>query len=271
MKKIGFADRYYTLWEYEAFIVPLFRDGMGIGSRFEEHYTYIKNISMDREVVEKQYPGIEINPELRGKKTYTTTKESYAPGYLYFGKYSGSFVSEIWERDPDYLKWLAGNTKNESLKQSIEALPGYAAPDKIEFASIETPRVGKRYPVVFLSNPKPDNEAGWVSFAWSKSSSISFFAVVFDEYKDVSGRYPYRMPNINGRFVKINGKKVTIQVEEILGTVSQRLKYTNIQGAELWMKSQGEAVFSLDSDDTDTEILLPSVVDFHIVKTSILK
>lgn len=52
--KVGFAEKYYTLWsvtEHENVTT----------------YSFVKNISMSRENVERQYPGVDFDENLRGK------------------------------------------------------------------------------------------------------------------------------------------------------------------------------------------------------------
>ena len=50
---IGFANKYYTLWQISEETKPL---GNG-RSMVVTHYTYVKNISFDKETALAKYPG----------------------------------------------------------------------------------------------------------------------------------------------------------------------------------------------------------------------
>lgn len=52
--KVGFAEKYYTLWSVT--------EHENVTS-----YSFVKNISMSRENVERQYPGVDFDENLRGK------------------------------------------------------------------------------------------------------------------------------------------------------------------------------------------------------------
>ena len=60
---IGFANKYYTLWQIS-------EDKQNLGNgRFSivTHHTYIKNISFDRQTAIEKYPDAIIDETLKGK------------------------------------------------------------------------------------------------------------------------------------------------------------------------------------------------------------
>ena len=59
---IGFANKFYTLWQISEETKPL-----GNGRSYViTHYTYVKNISFDKETALAKYPGATLNENLRG-------------------------------------------------------------------------------------------------------------------------------------------------------------------------------------------------------------
>ena len=73
MKVIGFAGKYYTLWEVTSSTTD-FCNGKHC---IIKSYTYLQNISFDKEKVFAMYPNIEIDEELRGRtKSFKSYKET---------------------------------------------------------------------------------------------------------------------------------------------------------------------------------------------------
>lgn len=237
MKKIiGFAHKFYTLWNYEG--VEQFRtDAYG-----NHHYThtlhkfhYIKNISMDLNVVLEAYPGVQIDEGLRGKSG-SFEREDYPklpPSYFWHGKYSGRTVDDVIETDFSYCLWAAENMG--SVREYIKAHPKYIAHfeairqehERI-IASVPHIKAGDVVELEFTSN-------GFNAY-WSDGGKISYkdsedvdglydrchadaqygdlsVRVHFDGgMKKVSGMYPYIMPVVNGKAQKTRGKKITVTV-----------------------------------------------------------
>lgn len=115
---IGFANTFYTLWQYHQKDITN-NNGLKIGEQFSA--TYIKNISIDLEEVNKLYPNIEIDYDLKGKSFKRTTylKKDLDPSYFNFGKYTGTLISEC--SDISYLIWIYSKLPIES-KQIAETI-----------------------------------------------------------------------------------------------------------------------------------------------------
>lgn len=108
--KIGFANKYYTLWRLSERLV----DTPCGGSEVVKEYTYVKNISMDEETAKSKYPNIEYDETLKGKTGSFTIYEKpkqqkvgYAPNVYHFGKYKGESFEEAG--DVSYAVWYWEN------------------------------------------------------------------------------------------------------------------------------------------------------------------
>ena len=63
MEAIGFANKYYTLWQIDTYTRTI-----RVGQNEEvTRYAYIKNISFDRETAFAKYPNAKFIEDLRGK------------------------------------------------------------------------------------------------------------------------------------------------------------------------------------------------------------
>lgn len=104
--KIGFANKFYTLWQLTERLV----DTPCGGCEIIKEYTYVKNISMDEDTAKSKYPGVEYDEDLRGKTGSFTIygnkkgkKVEYAPNVYHFGKYEGKSFEEVG--DVEYAVW----------------------------------------------------------------------------------------------------------------------------------------------------------------------
>ena len=116
MKVIGFANKFYTLWDVTSKVVE---------SKYSKDTlvtnTYIKNISMDIDKVKELYPGVEIDESLRGHSCtfeYIKEQKEINTDKFSFGKYEGKLISEC--TDNSYLRWFFDNCDGER-KQNVEA------------------------------------------------------------------------------------------------------------------------------------------------------
>ena len=99
---IGFANKFYTLWQISEETKPL-----GNGRSYViTHYTYVKNISFDKETALAKYPGATLNENLRGM----TRSWDSAPKEVWdnvdtfrFGKYTYTKIAD--NTDTNYLEW----------------------------------------------------------------------------------------------------------------------------------------------------------------------
>jgi len=97
---IGFANKFYTLWNITEETRPL-----GNGCNYVvTHYTYIKNISFDKETALAKYPNATLDENLRGKtQSWNSEKEVWNNVDVFrFGKYK---YEKIDNTDLNYLSW----------------------------------------------------------------------------------------------------------------------------------------------------------------------
>ena len=118
MKFIGFANKFYTLWDVTSKVVE---------SKYSKHTivtnTYIKNISTDIDKVKELYPGVEIDGSLRGHSCtfeYIKERKEINTDKFNFGKYEGQLISEC--NDESYLIWFFDNCDVERKKNVEERL-----------------------------------------------------------------------------------------------------------------------------------------------------
>jgi len=168
MKKIiGFANKMFTLWNYDT--VKNYREVNGnhiLSSAYTKYY-YIKNISIDIETVKSLYPNVEIDMSLKGvgnfdrNDDYTDTDDFYTAtaDVMTFGKYNGQNITDI--NDLDYLLWLVDNDSNKYRVENIMKLQLVVEYNtKMEAEKVERLNnitknlfVSGKQNVLFISNP----------------------------------------------------------------------------------------------------------------------
>ena len=118
MKFIGFANKFYTLWDVTSKVVE---------SKYSKYTivtnTYIKNISTNIDKVKELYPGVEIDESLRGHSCtfeYIKERKEINTDKFNFGKYEGQLISEC--NDESYLIWFFDNCDVERKKNVEERL-----------------------------------------------------------------------------------------------------------------------------------------------------
>lgn len=133
MRKIGFTNKFYTLWEIteqETFSTSPYT-GKPYVSSVRTYYHFIQNLSFDFERAKTKAGITDYDPTLKGKKSwYTPYKYIPCPiedmgndTKIFFGKYSGKTLGEIFVSDRNYFDWLINNTNNPELGIIMNALP----------------------------------------------------------------------------------------------------------------------------------------------------
>lgn len=259
MEVIGFATQFYTLWECNE-RTEYRQDAYGNYHPIHTYatYTFVKNISKDIDKVKEMYPNAPIDMELRGASTvYRDAPIELPAEYFWFGKYNGSRIDEIMDKDFDYCMWVVDNGRGKAVDY-IKAHPKYAAhmaaidKERVDLLNgAELVKVGDVIEVECESNGYnsyySDNgkytylqsaiEGVWIDidhggFTSKTSSSempadtclvrghrngISLVMAGF-QYKQVNGLYPYMMPIVGGKPQKTRGKTITVTVTEIINT-----------------------------------------------------
>ena len=117
MLTIGFANKYYTLWDVssETITDAYGRKGVRVSA------TYFKNISMDESTARAKYPDASVDFGLRGHSSWTRTEWEPMPSDVFpCGKYRGESIADC--TDWDYLfyaldSWLLDNDESRSIAE----------------------------------------------------------------------------------------------------------------------------------------------------------
>lgn len=240
MKKIiGFATQFYTLWNYE--VQPVYiTDSYGNHhqSGVKHIYTYIKNISKDLQVVKKQYPNVSIDETLRGKTASFSSyqKIDLPEGYFWFGKYYGKKIDEVIETDFNYCLWASDKVAYiKTTTKYIQYFENKRKQEETLIQSVNLPKKGDKIKLLFTTNGYNPmwTDNGRINPIYTKEEEAQqhgfdscFVDVDFGEsvdmvvvcsgVKQIGGLYPYLMPIINGKAQRTRGKKIMVEVIEIL-------------------------------------------------------
>lgn len=112
---IGFANKFYTLWQIIEETKPL-----GNGHNYVvTHFNYIKNISFDKETALAKYPNATLDENLRGKTiSWKTEKEIWENVDTFrFGKYKYQNIEKT--NDINYTAWYWENVFDEEHKKFV--------------------------------------------------------------------------------------------------------------------------------------------------------
>ena len=217
MKVIGFANKFYTLWDVTSKVVE---------SKYSKDTlvtnTYIKNISMDIDKVKELYPGVEIDESLRGHSCtfeYTKKRKEINTDKFNFGKYEGNLISEC--NDKNYLRWFFDNSDGERKQNVEERLVelGFVIKDDIIFTQEE---ITKQEQIERMLSNKEELE-----ILFNRNLSIEFdssdkcYGVYRNEddilfkFNDVKLNYyngfEYGLPLVNGKAKRIKNKTIKIK------------------------------------------------------------
>lgn len=243
MKKvIGFANKFYTLWEYEA-VDQYTTDVYGnyYRSGVNHTYHYIKNISFDLAKVKDKYPGVDIDTSLCGTRSFTREEKIELPANVFwFGKYYGQPIDDIMESDFQYCLWCVENRSYSNNSVYIKSHPKYIAHfDAIELEKVRKIEEAEKVSVgdVITLSFQRNGYNGWFSdngrmeYIHSGEASMARYDRCFvDAYlndtmvtiecpcRPVSGMYPYLMPIINGKAQRTKNKSIEVTVTEVTKT-----------------------------------------------------
>ena len=130
MLTIGFANKYYTLWDVsEVYNTPVDK----FAYRERQDFTYIQNLSFDLDKAKQKIKGeFKIDLELKGNSTFSKISDiiSNVPDNIFkFGKYAGKDINDI--NDINYTKWYYDETFNPVAKELL-LKNGYKEKEDIE-------------------------------------------------------------------------------------------------------------------------------------------
>lgn len=218
---IGFANKFYTLWNITEETRPL-----GNGCNYVvTHYTYIKNISFDKETALAKYPNATLDENLRGK----TASWSSQPKEVWdnvncfrFGKYKYQVIDST---DVNYLEWywdqLPLGVHKDYVSSYLEGL-GYEirswgdghqylmSPEALENERLEEieknkvlAELAKNEPLNICIDHNPNYEGNC-----RIGDVIYHFQQVHENYYQ---GYDYYLPVLNGKQKRIKNKNLVIK------------------------------------------------------------
>lgn len=211
---IGFADRYYTLWQ----VSQEERERYGVRETVTVT-TFIKNISMSLEKTKHLYPGVKVDTSLHGHsgsfETVTHSKPVHTDTSVFaFGKYKGMKLTECG--DSEYILWYSENVDNEDCAMAARAElksrgwtehNGYMwSPE--ESVKMEGDRAycrNLKEGFTFTPEHNPD-ESGDM-----KLPGHDYIVIHFQHYKEMYyNGYVYSLPVTDGRARRVKGKTVIV-------------------------------------------------------------
>ena len=242
MKAIGFANKFYTLWEITEETRPL---GNG-RSYLITNFTYIKNISMSREATIAKYPDVSIDENLRGKtRSWSSEKIIYDNVDTFrFGKYATMKIDNVF--DTDYIAWYWDNVFEEHKDYVGEVLKAHGY-------EIREWGAGNKYLVSpeALENERKMNKAMNIMEAELKSGN---FVHLFVE----------RNLDYNGDYVENN---ITYHFPEVKENYYQGYEYylPVVNGKQKRIKNKNLCITDYNYEVSDNEIKI-EVLKFEIEK-----
>ncbi len=238
IQAIGFTNKYYTLWEISEETKPL-----GNGHNYViTHYTYIKNISFDRDTVIKKYPGLVIDETLRGHtRSWDSTKEVWDNVDVFrFGKYKYDKIADCF--DTEYITWYWDNIGDEHKEFVSEVLKdrGYEIRERVYNLS-SGPRVEQ-----YLMSPEALNEEKRLDKEFQEmvekiqnATELNFFCQSNPDYEGEywDGNIHYRFQEVKENYY--NGFEYYLP---ILKGKAKRVKNKNIKVTEFTYKIKDKEI-----------------------------
>lgn len=224
MKKIGFANKYYTLWDVYEKVVS-----QGINYKVVAYEcNYIKNISIDLDVVLTKYPNIEICDELKGRSLsfVTQPKRVYTDVETFrFGKYAEKRIDEI--NDANYIVWYVGEQYDEAHISYVESILlnkyGYVKHDDMLLTKSEYENMLKQqqeredFQTMLRNHDTIEHTTEYNLYEYRDDSktcgalNINGVTFVFREVVEYwYNGLPYYLPALNGKGKRIKNKAMLI-------------------------------------------------------------
>ena len=220
---IGFANKFYTLWQISEETKPL-----GNGRSYViTHYTYVKNISFDKETALAKYPGATLDENLRGM----TRSWDSAPKEVWdnvdtfrFGKYAYTKIAD--NTDTNYIAWYWEQISNEHKEYvgSVLKSRGYEIRTwgndndnqyLVSPEALENERMAEANKNTVLEVLKKNNPFN-ISFDHNPSSyGICIIDDILYHFQQVHVNYyqgfEYYLPVVNGKQKRIKNKNLVIK------------------------------------------------------------
>lgn len=247
MKVIGFANKFFTLWE----VTSETRENNYGSKLIITTHRFKKNISMDRETAIHKYPEAAIDESLRGyTKTFKSYKEEWTNVDTFrFGKNKGLKIADV--NDLDYTRWYWGCIEGEHklwvgeflFKNGYEIRSIGWGEDAEEIclspADLEKEREAEIAHNASLEKLNAGGELK-VFFPYNISSEGSLvledgICYHFNEFKYIPATYyapSFYLPTLGGKGKRIKNKNVIITeytVEDVNGLITVNITNFKIE------------------------------------------
>ncbi len=201
MKRIGFTNEYYTLWNVDDY-----------GNCF-----YVKNISKYKHAAFSKYPGVEFNETLKGVTViYDTELKGIDMTKFLFGKYNGEKLVEC--KDTDYLycyyKCATYNEQKSIIREELLKRAFVLVDD-----ALFSPSEYKKYcsQLKEINNILNDIKAGQ-QIHISRNLNVAgdywinhYICLHFNNYKQLRYRDTfYALPTIKGAGKRVKNKNIVL-------------------------------------------------------------
>lgn len=129
MKRIGFASKYYTLWDVSEETIYRTVNDVTFASGTKTTFTYYQNLSQDLEkaVSKAKSMGVtilDVDEDLRGKtRSFSSIKKRndvYSDEQFKYGKYEALQIREC--NDVEYLVWYYNNSDSKVAAEQVVSL-----------------------------------------------------------------------------------------------------------------------------------------------------
>jgi len=236
MKAIGFANKFFTLWDVQTEKRYADVNGQIRECGYTVNYTYYQNLSTDINKARLRFMELtgstiipEPDTELRGKTSSWKRVENFSP-YLdtefSFGKYCGKTFEEV--NDPEYLYWAYcdGRLSDGNL---VYAEPIMLAYGYVKYQGKIMTREEKKLIINAVKLQKAvdaENAAieaagsGIITIVMDRNISVDGFywgyhtPIHFPRSKYMSYReFEYRLPVVDGKAKRVKGKTVELEVK----------------------------------------------------------
>ena len=162
MKAIGFANKFYTLWDLS--VEPLYTEVNGQHRQSGEKHnrTYYQNLSTDLDKAQARFTELtglsapSPHEDLRGhtRSWSTTTSQGfqvYLDDEFKFGKYIGEKITE--STDADYLSWYAQQDDCEvATKRLCEIDTNYLLDENGRLTTVKAHRIKSVFTEIYQGN-----------------------------------------------------------------------------------------------------------------------
>ena len=239
--RIGFANKYYTLWEYN---VSYRTNEKGISFKTES-YRFLHNASKDKDRAFTKYPDAIFDENLKGRHhSWSYEKRMIDYNKYHCGKYMGIMFAA--STDYDYMMWFYNNCAIDEQKEIIEPIlleEGYeidiytyntegAVNDPLNIVTerifISPKEVAKRKHLEEIGSKGKSKLAQGIPFVVTFTRSLNevgeYFVndlqitVRFDEYKTMYyDGYYYALPiDVKGKSKRIKNKQIMIEKYDLI-------------------------------------------------------